>query len=135
MRGLTVGLILLVVFLLGSPLTNGAEERVIFKTKPIPATEETTAKVLKWGFEALPHHNAGIKLMEAGKYREALAEFNMAIRIVPTYPVSYEERAKIYLKWKQYDKAWDDIKRCQSLNGIVDPELLKELRQASGRDE
>jgi tetratricopeptide (TPR) repeat protein len=113
----------------------GAEERAILKAKPFPLkTKEDFNRVLRVG-RSIPYYNAGVDLIKAGKYREALVEFNLAIRTAPTNPLPYEERARIYLKWKKYDKAWDDIKKCQSLNGIVDPELLKELRKASGRDE
>jgi hypothetical protein len=34
----------------------------------------------------------------------------------------------------EYDKAWEDVNKAQSLGYHVSPEFLKDLREALGRD-
>ena len=53
-------------------------------------------------------------------YSKALADYNEAIRIVPTYADAYISRALTYLKVKEYEKA------------IVDSTVALHLRPGSG---
>jgi tetratricopeptide (TPR) repeat protein len=128
MRKSILNLLLLVAFLLGSTLV-------------VPAEEYDVVQMI----QHMKYHNAGADFYRAGQYNKALYCFDKAIETIPNYdPMTYELRAKIYFKFKKYDKAWDDVKKAQSIKvefrGVkkfweVDPEFLKELRKASGRHE
>jgi hypothetical protein len=43
-------------------------------------------------------------------------------------------RAIAYFYKHEYDKAWDDVSKAQDLGSQIDPEFLKDLREASGRE-
>lgn len=47
---------------------------------------------------------------------------------------AYYNRAVSYFRKKEYDKAWEDVYKAQSLGMQLDPEFLKGLREASGRE-
>ena len=47
--------------------------------------------------------------------------------------VAYAERALIYYIKKEYDKAWEDVHKAQSLGQEVREGFLKALREASGK--
>jgi tetratricopeptide (TPR) repeat protein len=68
------------------------------------------------------------------EYDQAIADYTKAIEIDPQrFAVAYAERALIYFIKKEYDKAWDDVHKAQSLGQEVRPQFLKTLREASGR--
>ena len=132
MRKSILNLLLLVAFLLGNILV-------------VPAEEFDWAKT----FDHMKYHNTGADLFEGGQYNKALYFLDKAIEIDPNSTLSYEVRAKVYCKLKQYNKAWDDVKKAQSLGTKVqiwdgrklqskayevDPVFLEELRRASGRE-
>jgi tetratricopeptide (TPR) repeat protein len=69
-----------------------------------------------------------------GEYDKALADYTKAIEIDPQrFAVAYAERAVIYFVKKEYDKAWDNVHKAQSLGQEVREGFLKALREASGR--
>ena len=47
-------------------------------------------------------------------------------------PEAYSNRGLAYFYIKEYDKAWNDIKKAQALGVQILPEFLKMLREASG---
>ena len=46
-----------------------------------------------------------------GDFNQALKNCNIAITLSPHFVRAYEHRANIYYLQKEYDKAWDDVKR------------------------
>ena len=79
--------------------------------------------------------NRGNTWEDKGNHDRAIADYSKAIELKPQYAEAYNHRANVFLQKKDYDKAWADVKKCQSLGGQVSPDLLKSLRQASGRNE
>jgi tetratricopeptide (TPR) repeat protein len=128
---------------------------LIGSTLVVPAEEFDLVRM----FKHMKYHNTGADFYEAGQYKKALKFLNKAIEIDPSDPISYEVKAKVYLELKQYNKAWDNVKKAQSIaQGLkksegskkiysspdksqqiklyeVDPVFLEKLRKASGRNE
>ena len=69
-----------------------------------------------------------------GDYDQAISDFTKAIDIDPSYANAYNNRGISYFFRKEYEKAWDDVHKAQSLGHQVHPEFLNELREASGRE-
>lgn len=53
--------------------------------------------------------------------------------IDPNDAEAYNNRGLAYSDKKEYDKAWEDVYKAQSLGYKVHPEFLNALRKASGR--
>lgn len=53
--------------------------------------------------------------------------------IAPNDAEAYYNRGVVYYLKKEYDKAWEDVYKAQSLGFKVHPEFLNDLRKASGR--
>jgi hypothetical protein len=47
---------------------------------------------------------------------------------------AYNNRGLAYYYKREYDKAWEDVHKVQSLGQQIHPEFLKILRKASGRE-
>jgi lipoprotein NlpI len=61
-----------------------------------------------WADAAEDAYNDGLRLFRAGQSREALAAFDKAIRLKPTYVEAYYSRGKLYHTLKQYEQALKD---------------------------
>jgi tetratricopeptide (TPR) repeat protein len=72
-------------------------------------------------------------LFQKGDHDKALADFNKAIELNPNYALAYNNRGIAYFNKRDYEKAWDDVRKAQKLGCKVHPKFLKALRQASGR--
>ena len=70
-----------------------------------------------------------------GQFDRAIRDYDRAIRVNRTYAPTYSNRAQAHLGRGAYDKAWADVDACRRLGGTVPPQLLEELKKASGRDE
>ena len=71
---------------------------------------------------------------KAGKedYDLAIADYTKTLEIDPWRGAYvYYNRARVYCDRGEYDKAWEDVHKAQSLGHQVDPEFLKRLREAS----
>ena len=77
--------------------------------------------------------NQGEAFFEEGQYDRAIAYFNKAIKLNPRYAEVYNSRGFAYFYKKDYEKAWDDVHKAESLGFKVHPGFLKALRQASVR--
>lgn len=58
--------------------------------------------------QAAIYNNQGVALAEAGKYDEAIIEYNKAIELSPNYATFYNNRGAAYHNNKQYDLAIAD---------------------------
>jgi tetratricopeptide (TPR) repeat protein len=75
----------------------------------------------------------GFVYYDQGNYTKAIELYEKAIELDPDYAKAYYNRAVAYYYMKEYDKAWDDVYKTQSLGNQVHPGFLKALREASGR--
>jgi len=48
---------------------------------------------------------------------------------------AHYNRAAAYYHKRQYDKAWEDVHKAQSMEYQIPPDFLKALRESSGREE
>ncbi len=92
----------------------------------------TKAIELKPDF-AMAYNNRGSAYMGRGAYDLAVEDCTKAIEISPGYTNAYRNRAVGNYWLKRYDKAWEDMDRCRQLGGVVTPEFLDALSQASSR--
>ena len=58
--------------------------------------------------EAEEHFNAGVELQERGKWEEAIAEYDEAIRLDPKFADAYYNRGNAYADLRQYEEAIQD---------------------------
>jgi len=65
----------------------------------------------------------------------AISDYNKAIEINPRFGKAYYYRAITYYHKKEYNTAWQDLYKSQSLGYQVPLEFLEKLREASGREE
>ncbi len=73
-----------------------------------------------------------------GKYAQAISDYSKAIELRPNFPCvgnTYTRRAGAYYSLQEYDKAWNDVHKAESL-GYQDilRGFIKDLKKASGRD-
>ncbi len=63
------------------------------------------------------------------EYDRVISDYTRAIEIDPQrFAVAYAERGLIYFVKKEYDKAWEDVHKAESLGVEVRPGFLKALR-------
>ena len=68
------------------------------------------------------------------EYDQAVRAYTKAIEINPRDGEAYYFRGNVYHNKGEHDKAWEDVHKAQRLGLEVPPELLKGLREASGRE-
>jgi tetratricopeptide (TPR) repeat protein len=85
--------------------------------------------------ESAEHFIRGNAHLGSDEYDKAIADFNKIIEINPRDANAYKNRGVAYCYKGEYDKAWDDVHKAQSLGYQAPPEFLKALREASGREE
>jgi hypothetical protein len=76
------------------------------------------------------YYNRGIAYVKLGDLIRALSDNDKAISIKPDLTAAYYNRAVIYYELKEYDKAWKDVQKAEELGDVVNPELIKRLKQA-----
>lgn len=78
-----------------------------------------------------------------GDYGKAIADYNSVINSYSNESDAYFReqkaryvlrRAQVYFLSKDFEKAWEDVHKVQLLEGEVDPEFIKDLRNSSGRE-
>ena len=67
-------------------------------------------------------------------YDQAISDYSKALEINPKDTAAYNNRGMAYYRKGEYDKAWEDVHKAQSLGFQVRPGFLKNLREASGRE-
>ena len=63
---------------------------------------------LTWADPAEEAYAEGMRLLQAGQAQEALAAFDKAIRLKPTYAEAYRRRGIVHHSLTQYDRAIKD---------------------------
>jgi tetratricopeptide (TPR) repeat protein len=64
---------------------------------------------------------------------QAISDYTEAIEIDPWFAVAYAERVFAYYRNREYDKAWEDVHKAESLGQQIRPGFLKVLLKDSGR--
>ncbi len=77
----------------------------------------------------------GAAYCKEGYDDRAIADFNKAIAIKPNLGKAYKNRAIAWFCKQEYARAWTDVKRCRELGETPDPQFIRLLREASGRQE
>jgi Flp pilus assembly protein TadD len=67
------------------------------------------------------------------QYNLAIADFNKCVELNPNDTSALNNLAVAHHLNKDYDKAWETVYKIKSLGGKVPRNLLKNLRQDSGR--
>ena len=75
----------------------------------------------------ISYYNRGSNYMNRGEYDQAILCFDKTIKIQPKFAPAYYQK-------KEYDKAWEDVHKAESMEFQVPPDFLKALRDASGRE-
>jgi tetratricopeptide (TPR) repeat protein len=78
--------------------------------------------------------NLGNAYASKSDFALAFNSYNKALQIAPQNSVAYYNRAVAYFLRKEYDNAWFDVYNTQKSRGKVNPEFLRALKNASGRD-
>jgi tetratricopeptide (TPR) repeat protein len=80
------------------------------------------------------HHNRGVAYLNAGRYQEAIRDFDAGLKILPYYSLLFNDRAVAYLKAGQYPQALQDFNRAILLDpGYYNPYLGRaQVHQALG---
>ena len=69
-----------------------------------------------------------------GEYDRAIFDYGKAVEINPGYALADYNRANAYYQKGDYDRAWEDVHKAQSLGYPVSPGFLKTLRETTGRE-
>ena len=78
--------------------------------------------------------SSGIDYLDKKTFTQALSDCDKALEINPQYLDAYVVRARVYMLANDFDNAWANIHKVERLGGAVKPELLAELKKASGRE-
>ena len=70
-----------------------------------------------------------------GQFDQAISDYDKAIEINPKFAKAILSRGAAYYFEGEYDKAWADVHKAQSMGLQVHPAFLQALRQASGRQQ
>ncbi|MBF0571105.1 MAG: tetratricopeptide repeat protein [Candidatus Omnitrophica bacterium] len=81
------------------------------------------------------YEDRGSVYAQKGNFYAAMSDFTKAIEIKPSYAETYYDRGVFYYHLEEYDKAWVDVHKAQDLGGVINPQFIKALKQASGREE
>jgi tetratricopeptide (TPR) repeat protein len=82
---------------------------------------------------AKAYNNRGVAYERLGRYELAVVDYSKAIQLKPDYANAYHNRAVSHYYIKDYDKAWADVRKCVELGGKANPNLVRLLREATGR--
>ena len=64
-----------------------------------------------------------------------ITDFSRAIAMDPNDGITYVNRAWAYCRKQEYDLAWADVHRAEELGTPAPDVFLRELREASGRED
>ncbi|UCC99730.1 MAG: tetratricopeptide repeat protein [Phycisphaerales bacterium] len=68
---------------------------------------------------------------KADRYDRAISEFDVVLENNPHNARAYYERGLVYYNKGEYDKAWEDVRKAQSLGYQVPAEFIRLLSDAS----
>jgi tetratricopeptide (TPR) repeat protein len=68
------------------------------------------------------------------RYDEAISDCSKAIEIDPELALAYNNRGLAYYGKGEFDNAWEDFSKAESLGFRFPPRLIKDLYEVSGRE-
>jgi len=74
-------------------------------------------------------------VLKADRYDRAISQFRRVLEQNPRDARTYYERGLIYYNKGEYDKAWQDVRKAQSLGYRVPPEFLSLLSESSQKNQ
>ena len=78
------------------------------------------------------YYNRGLAYgQDKGHYDQAISDYTKAVELNPRFAEAYNNRGVACYFKGEYDKAWDDVHKAQSLGIQVHPGFLKLLSEAS----
>lgn len=80
------------------------------------------------------YYNRGLAYSDKHNYDQAISDYNKAIELNPNYAEAYNNRAIDYYLKGNYDMAWQDVHKAESLGFSPSSFWLKDLKEASGRE-
>lgn len=80
------------------------------------------------------YYNRGLAYSRKLNYNQAISDYTKAIELNPNYAAAYNNRAVNYYLINNYDMAWQDVHKAESLGFPVSSFWLKDLKEASGRE-
>ena len=110
--------------------------------KDVDAIRQASAhdEALKLGVNAIdPDGGIGVdrqaaSVLDQGVLQNGTARLAVEGEIAPGHPKLHINRSVAYYYKGEYDKAWEDVHKAQSSGLQAQPEFLKNLREASGRE-
>jgi tetratricopeptide (TPR) repeat protein len=75
--------------------------------------------------------NRGLAYENQGNLQRAILDYSRAIEINPDFAQAYYMRATAYFKKQDYGDSQRDVDRAQTLGYKIDPDFVKELKEAS----
>jgi tetratricopeptide (TPR) repeat protein len=76
----------------------------------------------------------GVIYGEYKEYVQAICDFNLSINLSPNNAKAYYNRGVAYFKRGNFDPAWEDVHKAEALGYEINPNFLKDLKKASGRE-
>jgi len=80
-------------------------------------------------------NNLGNARCRAGDLNRGIADYDRILAAEPGYAEAYHNRAVAFFLKRDFDRAWQDVKKLRSLGYPVKPDFLSDLKRMSGRDE
>ncbi len=78
--------------------------------------------------------NLGGTNIDKADFKNALSDCSKAIEINPNSADAYINRLRVYIFMQEYDKAWEDAHKAEAMGAKIIPQILEDLKQASGRE-
>jgi tetratricopeptide (TPR) repeat protein len=79
------------------------------------------------------YNNRGNIYYSKGNLKQALDDYTKAIELNPNFALAYNNRGVIYFLKQEYNKSWRDVHKAEALGSKINPNFLKELKEASAR--
>jgi tetratricopeptide (TPR) repeat protein len=85
--------------------------------------------------DAEAYNNRGHAYDVKGNLSQAIHDYTQAIENNPFYVKAYNNRELVFFKLEKYDQAWSDVHTVEKIGGVLDPNFIKDLKKASGKDQ
>ncbi len=79
--------------------------------------------------------NRGIIYAQQGNRTQAIMDLTRAIELNPNSGEAYDNRAATYYQFKEYDKAWADIRHARKSGFPINPYLINALKKVTGKNQ
>ena len=76
----------------------------------------------------------GMAYSYKNQFDNAIFDYTKVIELNSRNPDAYYNRATSYYYKEEYDRSWDDLYKAQGLGAKIDPNFIRDLKKASGRD-